>query len=407
MNVAVIDGDVSYPANSGKRLRTLNLLLHAARRHRVFYVGRCTAGSEEDRRAPSYLRQHGIEPVLVHHPVPRKAGASFYARLLANQFSSLPYSVMSHKSEPMRRAVSELARRERIDVWQVEWAPYLQTIDAAIPGPRVVGAHNVDTVIWRRYYETETHPLKKALLRTQWRRFHRFEDTAFRRATRVVAVTEGDAQQIRERFGQPHVDVVENGIDRAYFESIVGRRNPSRILFLGSLDWRPNLDAIGLLLDEIFPRVRAQQPDAELVVVGRNPTVELTERVRRTRGCEMHADVPDVRPFLGSSGVMAVPLRIGGGSRLKILEAIASGLPVIATSVAAEGLRLQPGLDYVQAEEDRMADALVEAIRAPADMQAMAEHGRRIVLDTYDWAVLAKGLELSWERSVGQAAARQ
>ena len=217
MNVAVIDGDVSYPANSGKRLRTLNLLLQAARRHRVFYVGRCSAGSEEDRLAPSYLRQHGIEPVLVHHPVPRKAGALFYARLLANQFSSLPYSVTSHTSEPMRRAVSELARRERIDVWQVEWAPYLQTIDAAIPGPRVVGAHNVDTVIWRRYYETETHPLKKALLRTQWRRFHRFEDTAFRRATRVVAVTEADAQQIREHFGQPHVDVVENGIDRAFF----------------------------------------------------------------------------------------------------------------------------------------------------------------------------------------------
>ena len=121
----------------------------------------------------------------------------------------------------------------------------------------------------------------------------------------------------------------------------------------------------------------------------------------------MHADVPDVRPFLGESGVMAVPLRIGGGSRLKILEAIASGLPVIASSVAAEGLRLQPGLDYAQVEEDRMADALVQAIRAPADMQAMAEHGRRIVLDTYDWAVLAKGLELSWERSVGQAAAWQ
>ena len=330
----------------------------------------------------------------------------FYARLLANQFSSLPYSVTSHTSEPMRRAVSELARRERIDVWQVEWAPYLQTIDAAIPGPRVVGAHNVDTVIWRRYYETETHPLKKALLRTQWRRFHRFEDTAFRRATRVVAVTEADAQQIHKHFGQPHVDVVENGINRAS-TSVVGRRNPSRILFLGALDWRPNRDAIGLLLDEIFPRVRAQHPDAELVIVGRNPTVELTEHVRRTRGCEMHADVPDVRPFLGESGVMAVPLRIGGGSRLKILEAIASGLPVIASSVAAEGLRLQPGLDYAQVEEDRMADALVQAIRAPADMQAMAEHGRRIVLDTYDWAVLAKGLELSWERSVGQAAAWQ
>jgi glycosyltransferase involved in cell wall biosynthesis len=404
MHVAIIDGDVSYPATSGKRLRTLNLMLQVAQRHRITYVGRCGTDSEEARVAPAFLREHNIEPILVPHPVPSKSGLAFYSRLFANLFAAWPYSVTSHQSEPMRQAITQLAGRERVDLWQLEWTAYLPMIEPTVPGPRVVIAHNVDTLIWQRYYENEPNWLKKAFLQTQWNKFRRFETDAFRRlATRVVAVSEEDAKLIRESFGQPNVDVVDNGIDRAYFEQAAGQRDPTRILFLGALDWRPNLDAIGLLLDKIFPRVHAQEPGTKLVIVGRHPPAGLVERARQTAGVELHADVADVRPFLAGSGVMAVPLRIGGGSRLKILEALACGLPVVSTRVGAEGLLVKPGEDYVQAEEDAMADALVNAVRNPGPMQALAEHGRRLVLDTYDWSVLAKKLEASWEKCLSCA----
>jgi glycosyltransferase involved in cell wall biosynthesis len=303
----------------------------------------------------------------------------------------------------MRQAVLDFARKERVDLWQLEWTAYLPMIDASLPGPRVVIAHNVDTLIWRRYYENEANFLKRAFLKTQWRKFQSFETDAFRQATRVVAVSEEDARLIREQFGQPNVDVVDNGIDRAYFEQVRGQRDPMRILFLGALDWRPNLDGIGLLLDKIFPNVKAQEPKARLIIVGRHPPAGLVERARQMSGVALHADVADVRPFLAESGVMAVPLRIGGGSRLKILESLACGLPVVSTRVGAEGLLVKPGEDYVQAEEDAMADALVRAVRSPAEMQAMAEHGRRLVLDTYDWSVLARKLEASWEKCLSCA----
>ncbi|MCX6552120.1 MAG: glycosyltransferase family 4 protein [Acidobacteria bacterium] len=406
MHVVIVDGDVSYPATSGKRLRTLNLLLKAATRQRITYVGRCAEDSEEARLAPAFLRDHGIEPILVHHPVPKKTGPTFYARLFANLFSSSPYTVTSHLSGRMRSVVSDFASRERVDVWQVEWPPYLASIDASIPGPRVAVAHNVDTRLWQRYYETEKNAFKRAFFKVQWHRFRRFEETAFRQAARVVAVTEEDACYIRETFGQPHVDVVDNGIDRAFFEHVEGPRDPSRILYLGALDWWANLDAVGLLLDRIFPRVRSLEPNAMLVIVGRHPPAALVERVRHTPGVELHADVGDVRPYLGGSGVMAVPLRIGGGSRLKILEALASGLPVVASTIGAEGLRIRPGVDFVRADEADMADALVRAIRKPGDMQAMAQRGRALVLDTYDWDVLAQKLETSWEHSLGMPATR-
>jgi glycosyltransferase involved in cell wall biosynthesis len=404
MRVVIIDGDVSYPATSGKRLRTLHLMLRAARRHQITYVGRCAADSEEARTAPEYLRQRGIECILVHHPVPQKSGPAFYARLAASAvFSSRPYSVGSHYSEPMRQALRDCALRNPPDLWQFEWAPYLDLLDADIRGPRLVIAHNVDTLIWRRYYETAHGVFKRAFLKQQWRKFDRFEHEAFRRADRVVAVSADDARLIREEFGQPEVDVVDNGIDRAYFEAAApAARDPRSILFLGALDWRPNLDAIDLLLGTIFPRVRGQEPDARLVVVGRNPPTGLVERLRGTAGAELHANVGDVRPFLVGSGVMAVPLRIGGGSRLKILEALACGLPVVSTRVGAEGLCLVAGADYVQAEEAEMADALVTAIRDPVAAQAQAEHGRRVVLKTYDWDVLARKLEASWEKCVNK-----
>jgi glycosyltransferase involved in cell wall biosynthesis len=400
MHVVIVDGDVSYPATSGKRLRTLNLMLQVAKRHRITYVGRCAAGSEEARTAPAFLRTHNIEPILVTHPVPAKSGLPFYARLFANLFSALPYSVTSHDSEPMRQAIRALAGKDKVDLWQVEWTGYLPMIDPAIAGPRVVIAHNVDTLIWQRYYENETNFLKRAFLKTQWQKFRRFEADAFRQAARVVAVSAEDARLIRDDFGQPAVDVVDNGIDRAYFEQVRGQRDPARILFLGALDWRPNLDALDLLLERIFPKVQAQEPGARLVIVGRHPPAGLVERVARTPGVMLHSDVPDVRPYLAESGVMAVPLRIGGGSRLKILEALACGLPVVSTRVGAEGLLIKSGEDYVQAEEDAMADALVQVIRNHTGALAQAEHGRRLVLDTYDWGALAEKLEAAWRTCV-------
>jgi glycosyltransferase involved in cell wall biosynthesis len=215
----------------------------------------------------------------------------------------------------------------------------------------------------------------------------------------VVAVSEEDAAIIRRRFGMPRVDVVDNGIDRVFFEGVEGQRDPRRILFLGALDWRPNLDAVGLLLDRIFPEVLRQVPAARLCVVGRHPPAGLKQRLARCPGVELHADVADVRPFLAGCGVMAVPLRIGGGSRLKILEALGSGLPVVSTRVGAEGLCLTAERDLLVSQDtEDFPTALLQALRQPERMQDMARQARPRVLERYDWNHLADKLEQAWVR---------
>ncbi|MGP0064404.1 MAG: glycosyltransferase [Isosphaeraceae bacterium] len=394
LNVAIVTSELPYPPTAGNRIRTLNLALRLARRHRISFIAH---RNDESVAASRFLRESGIETVLVDRVVTAKSGPAFYARLAANLASPVPFSVASHNSPALRQAVHAHARRHRIDLWQAEATILVDALAGLERCPKVIIAHNVESLIWQRYHENETAFPRRWYIKQQWRKFERFERRAFTAATRVVAVSEPDAMLIRDRFVGRHVDVVDNGVDRDHFEAVQPAPDTRTILFLGSLDWRPNRDAVELLLDRIFPAVRTAEASARLCLVGRRPPEALVKRVRESAGVELHADVPDVRPFLAQSRVMTVPLRIGGGSRLKILEAMAAGLPVISTRVGAEGLELVPGEHYLAADEpEAMADALVACLRDPRPAQALAARSRAFVLDRYNWDTLADQLEQVW-----------
>src|SRR5262249_21067432 len=161
-------------------------------------------------------------------------------------------------------AVRRYAADNTVDLWQFEWIPYVAALGHRGDARKLVVAHNVDSTIWQRYYETEKNPVKRWFVKQQWQKFERYERRGFGEASRVVAVSEEDAARLRVGFGCSRVDVVENGIDREQLEAVTPRHEPRRILFLGALDWRPNLDAIRVLLDTIFPAVRRQEPGVQL-----------------------------------------------------------------------------------------------------------------------------------------------
>lgn len=403
LRVVMVDEELPYPPTSGKRIRTLNLTLRLARRHRLTYVCHRNADADEARQAADFFAEHGIETIVVDRAVPAKSGPRFYLRLAANLLSPLPYSVASHKSRALRQALAELARTRRVDVWHCEWTPYAEMLDGIVAARRLVMTHNVESVIWQRYHETETHPLRRWYIGRQWRKFQRFERRVLGTVERTVAVSDTDAQRFRQDFGVSRVDVVENGVDTAYFQPQARRRESGRLLFLGSLDWRPNLDGVRLLLERVFPAVRAAEPSASLCLVGRNPPESLRQQAARIPGVELHGNVPDVRPYLADCGLLVVPLRIGGGSRLKILEALASGTPVVSTRVGAEGLCLEAGQDLTLVEDiDDLTGALIQAIRHPETIQAEAERGREKVLEHYDWDRLAERLEQVWQQCASE-----
>lgn len=408
LNVAVLDEELPYPLTSGKRIRTFNLLSRLADRHRVTVLCHRNPDRAESVQAEEAFRELGLETVVVDRVVPPKSGAKFYARLAGNLLSPLPYSVASHASPELADAVRRFAAENRVDVWHCEWTPYAQVLrDALGAGLRAarwtVMAHNVESLIWQRYAETEPNPVKRWYVRRQWRKFERFERWAYSAASRAVAVSPDDARLMRDRFGVERPEVVENGVDIDYFRpQRDAERDPARLLFLGSLDWRPNLDAVAQLLDHVFPAVREKAPAATLSLVGRRPPGWLKQRVANTPGVRIFPDVPDVRPFLATCGMLVVPLRVGGGSRLKILEALATGTPVVSTRVGAEGLRLVPGRELAVTETPaEMVGPVLEALRSPDEAQETAEVGRRRVRDLYSWGPLSEKLQRVWRSAAG------
>ena len=400
LRVVVVDEELPYPANSGKRIRTLNLLTRLAGRHQITYLA-YRGEQAETELAESFLQSQGIGTVLVDRRLPGKSGVGFYGRLLWNLCSPLPYSVQVHTSAALRRAIRRHAASHAVDLWHCEWTPYAESLRGTVAEPCVVTAQNVESLIWERYCQTEPNRFKRWYIERQWRKYERFERRTFGEVASTITVSDEDAALARGRFGARRVAIVENGVDVDYFQPDGSPRDPRSVLFLGSLDWRPNLDAVQILLEQVFPEVLQSAPGARLLIVGRKPPRWLVDRVRDCPQIELHADVADVRPYLRRCGMMAVPLRIGGGSRLKILEALATQTPVVSTRVGAEGLALVPDAHFVQTEGvERMADALLRCMADPARGAEMAGRGRAAVLQRYDWSNLARKLEAIWRQQL-------
>ena len=398
-HVAVLDEELPWPLDSGKRLRTWHLLIRLARRFRITYLAHRHDASADAERA---LRHAGIRTVVVDRSIPSKKGIGFAVRLARNLFSSLPYSVATHHSAELTAAVRDLARRDPPALWHCEWTPYAEYMRTP-PGdaPWLVMAHNVESLIWQRYVVTSGRGPKRWYIGMQQRKFERFERWAYSSCDRAIAVSDEDAAIMRSRFGGHAVDVVDNGVDTAMIvpDSSIAR-DPFRILFLGSLDWRPNIDGAERLLRDIFPQVLQREPRATLQLVGRNPSDAL-RRLAASPSVQLHANVPDVRPYLANAGILAVPLRVGGGSRLKILEALAAGLPVLTSHIGVEGLHLDAETHVTIADTvEEQVNRLLDMMHNPAAALEQATRGRARVLERYDWSGLAERLGDLWGATI-------
>jgi polysaccharide biosynthesis protein PslH len=393
LRVLVIDEEFPYPPNAGKRIRSWNLLRRLAARHQITWLCFGRLGSAARQAAADA----GIE-VRVVGELPVKRGTRLFAALLVNCFSPYPYSVDKHFREDLRREVANAAAGSSFDLIHVEWGPYARYLEAASGLPSVVAAHNVESQIWQRRSEHAKNPLGKFYFAWQARKMRAFERSAFRSA-RIFAVSEQDRDQFLAE-GLSQVDVVENGVDVEYFQPVQAS-NGASLLFLASLDWFPNQDALNYFLDAIFPLIRQQEPSVALRVVGRRAPAELVARSKRNPGVEFIGEVDDVRGQYREAALVLVPLRIGGGSRLKILEAMAAGTPVVSTTIGAEGITATPGKDIVLA--DTPADFARETIRLMRDPDArirLAANARQLVVNKYSWDSLAKKLEDIWQATV-------
>lgn len=408
LRVVVVDEEIPYPLNTGKRIRTYHLLSRLAQKHQILFLSHPNIIPEEYDEAMRRFQSLGIECRTIGRPLPTQSvlsqGLGFYGKLAMNLASTRPYLVDKHRSPAMQKEIDSVNRVEHIDLWHCEWTPYAQYFHNAIACPVVISAHNVESLIWERYYANERNAAKRWYIRHQWKKLKQFERWAFSRASYVVAVSKQDASLAAKDFDARRAYVVENGVDMSSFRSSGSPRVPDRLLFVGSLDWRPNLDGVVQFIEQTLGRIRASRPNAEFHIVGRRPPEWLRELAHRTAGVVLHADVEDVRPHFDASQLMVVPLRIGGGSRLKILEAAAMRLPVASTRIGAEGLEFIPGQHYLAANSiAELTAPIIDALENPDRLIPMAESAFAVAEEKYDWDVIADKLDVAWQHAVQSA----
>jgi len=247
-------------------------------------------------------------------------------------------------------------------------------------------------MIWKRHYEVQSNPVKKAYLYGQWQKMRRFEREMRRRFDSVIAVSADDREQMKNEYGAEAVFDVPTGVDVEFFRpNNAVKPVPKSLVFTGSMDWLPNDDAIRYFTREIMPLIRSRVPDVKLTVVGRNPAPALVELSKQDPSLIFTGRVDDVRPYMENAAAYIVPLRIGGGTRLKIYEAMAMEKALISTTVGAEGLPLTNGVELLLADEPQtFADAVVRVL---SDDDYAAQLGRRaaaVVRENFGWGAVTE-----------------
>ena len=385
MRVLFVAGACPYPPDSGGTVRTFNLLKRLCLRHEITLIAPSRPGVDLDAAFCGALGR----VIAVGSP------SRTIARTLRSLLSPLPYIVRAHENPEMRAAVKDALASDRFDLLHCDSISVATAIPADAPVPKVFNAHNIEAVIWERYVREERRPWMIPVLRSQLAKVTAYEARLPRLFDWCVTVSDNDRAEMRRRYGNEHVSVVPNGVDLDFYSPLPDRPAPT-LAFIGALDWRPNQDAVRWLLQSIWPLIRARMPGASLSIVGRRPPRWIANLCRRANAA-LFADVPDVRPHLANASVIVVPLRIGGGSRLKILEAMAAGRCVVSTSIGTEGLEVRDGEHLLIADQpDRFAREAVSLLHDQVSRQALARAGRALVESQYGWDRISVDMEDAW-----------
>jgi len=397
MRILWLNANLLLPLDKGGKIRTWHLMRHLARRHEITYLA---FAAPEDTEAA----RDGMREVCAHlETVPRreaaKGTARFYAGVAARLVDPLPYAVAKYRSAAYRRALEAHLASGRFDRLVCDFLVPAVNLRGRPPCPSVLFTHNVEAEILRRHAENATGMLSRRLYGRQWQRMLRFEGATLARFDRLLAVSDADAQTFRRLYGdqvRAPIDVVPTGVDTTYFTPTPEEAvRPGHLVFVGSMDWMPNDDAALFFCREVLPRVRAAEPGVTFSIVGRAPGAAV-RRLAEDHGVEVTGRVDDVRGYRAAACAEIVPLRVGGGTRLKIFEAMAAGKAVVSTTIGAEGLPAEPGRHLLIADgAQAFAQAVLRVIREPALRRSLEHDARALVARHYDWAVAAAQLEAS------------
>ena len=384
MRILSIANVTPWPARGGIHLRMLNLLERMAAHHDVT-LG-CHVWTDADRDGVEELNRRGLRTIGA--PVAYGSVRRHALGALRRAVRGIPPETAQYES-PVLHGLVGAGAYDLLHIEESTLAPYARSRPAAARTPQVLTLHNVHFVQDRRVALIE-----KTFARRTWKRFNAgwmrsYEPRIATAFDRVIAVSEEDRDALRRLAPSARIEVVPNGVDTKALVPLAPHAGPPALLFVGSMHYRPCADAAEWFVRAVLPLVRAACPDVTLWIVGRQPTAE----VRALAGAGVHVtgEVDDVRPFYARASVAVVPLRAGGGSRLKILEAMALGRAVVSTTIGAEGLRVEAGRHLLIADTAAsLAAEIGTLLHGGPRRDALTSAARLLVEGRYDWDAVAE-----------------
>jgi sugar transferase (PEP-CTERM/EpsH1 system associated) len=362
------------------------MIRHLSQRHDVVVAS--LAASAEELQQGQRLRELGVELIAELLP-PSTRWRQAVSALPTTQPSSAAYFWSSR----LKRRVDTAAAHTGFDGIIVHCAFMGRYLEGLTSGFRLLDFGDIDSGKWSSYARHRAWPLSMGYA-LEAHKLSRHERMLADAVDRITVTTSGERDELR-RIGSPRpATIVPNGVDVTYFQEAANRRVDTRALvFLGRMDYFPNIDGIHFFAHEIFPLVRRKLPDASLCVVGSNP-VPSVRRLARLDGVTVTGSVPDVRPFLRDAVISVAPLRLARGTQNKILESMASGLPVVATSAAAKGIQATPGRHLLVGDDPTaFAEAVVALLEDAVRREDLVAAARREVLSAHDWSASMRILD--------------
>jgi len=385
LKILWLKSEILHPVDKGGKIRTYQMLKCLKRHHNITYI--CFRRRSDRSDSIGHSVEYCDRLITVDAREPQRYSLGFYAALTANVASALPYSIQKYQSDEMSFAIARTLQADKYDLLVCDFLTPAINLPAGIPVPSIIFQHNVESMIWKRHYQTSEGVFKRAFFREQYRRMERFEAETLKRFDAVIAVSESDREIMRDQFKIDKSFSVATGVDTIYFapDSTI-EQDPYELVFTGSMDYLPNEDAMLYFAEAILPKIAEAIPRVRLTVVGRDPGPRLRELANSNTRILVTGAVDDVRPYIARAACFIVPMRIGGGTRLKIFEAMSMAKPVVSTSVGAEGLPVSDGVDCMLADDPVMfAKRVVEVMSDRAAADRIGEQARVHVSAKFSW----------------------
>jgi glycosyltransferase involved in cell wall biosynthesis len=397
MRILWVKAGKLLPVDTGGKIRSFNILKKLARHNGLTTLS--YYGGTKDSRYEAELAKELPGAHCIHTAAPEGglAQAFDYLRRLPN---SAPYAVTKFTDAKVQQTLREWLPANRFDVAVCDFLSASLNFPAQLPLPCVLFQHNVESSLWRRMAKTEANPVRKVSYKIEAGKMERYERETLRRFHHIIAVSETDKQQMLAMDPTCSITVVPTGVDTEKYQVFPSASgDPPRIVFTGSMDWEPNIDAMEWFCREIWPTIVRQFPNAKFQIVGRNPHARVKQLASAT--VEVTGTVPSVADYLRDAAVVIVPLRIGGGTRLKIFEAMAMGKALVSTTIGAEGLDVTSGENCILADNPSSFGDSILTLLSDTQLRRKYERAAAALAARYDWSNIARQFEDVLQNAIG------